>query len=89
MEMGFLMTFLAAYIGSQEKTFKQKMLPLTVSGIVVYILGRLWGEEADPIMLAIYVAGSVFLGGWGHVAQNYGNKKISLKFWKSKKTDEE
>ena len=82
MESFFLVIFLASYIGSQKKTFKQKILPLTISGVAVYVLGRFWGEQADPVTLAIDVAGALFMGGWGHIAQNYGNKKISLKFWR-------
>lgn len=29
------------------------------------------------------------MGGWGHIVQNYGSKKIRLKFWKKQNPDNE
>ncbi len=84
-----LVIFLAGYITSQKKPFKQKIVPLAISGVAAYVLGRFWGEQANPVTLVIDIAGALFMGGWGHIAQNYGSKKIRLKFWKKQNPDNE
>ena len=60
-----LVIFLAGYITSQKKPFKQKIVPLAISGVAAYVLGRFWGEQADPVTLVIDIAGALFMGGWG------------------------
>ena len=48
MESFVLVIFLAGYITSQKKPFKQKIVPLAISGVAAYVLGDFGGNRLIP-----------------------------------------
>lgn len=82
MLLGFV-PFIGSIIGTVEKPWKRKILPLIISGTIIYIIGRATGDwDADPVILLINIIAMLITGSCYHLAHFHGKKKIRLNFWK-------
>lgn len=89
MLLGFV-PFIGSIIGTVEKPWKRKILLLTTSGTIIYIIGRATGDwNADPVILLINIIAMLITGSCYHLAHFHGKKKIRLKFWKKEGKEEQ